>query len=122
MMSPAASPAGADATPELARCRRALELAPSLSFAEIVALAIVGDASHRLGAGVERFELGLARLFTALAAHDCLDRLDDHVALVGRDFACLAQIKVDHIRCADDGFIVVPLGPILAELRDRVFS
>jgi hypothetical protein len=44
------------------------------------------------------------------------------VALIGRDFARLAGIRGDHVRCVGDDFIVVPLRPILAALRDRVFS
>jgi hypothetical protein len=103
------------------RAGAALRLAESLTFADLLALAVLAEASRRLGAGVEDFALGLCRLFVALAERTDLERLDDHVALVGRDFARVARLKGAHIRCAGDAFIVVPLGPILADLRDQVF-
>jgi hypothetical protein len=89
---------------------------------EIQALAVVGEAARRLGPMANAFEPGLGRLFAALAERDGVERLDDHVALIGRDFASLARMKGDHIRCAGDSFLVIPLGPILAALRDRVFA
>jgi len=147
-MSPAASPVGAEPprraaaasiarftpgaaceivglTPgELERWNRAcaaLRLAASLTFADLLALAVVAAASRRLGAGAGDFSLGLCRLFEAMAAQADTDRLDEHVALVGRDFARVARLRDDHIRCAGGAFIVVPLAPILADLRDQVF-
>jgi hypothetical protein len=104
------------------RAIAALRLAPSLTFADLLALAVVAEASHRLGARGRDFELGLCRLFVAMADQSNLERLDDHVALVGRDFARVARLRGDHISCAGDGFLVIPLGPILAGLRDRVFA
>jgi hypothetical protein len=104
------------------RASAALRLAEALTFADPLALAVLAEAARRLGDGVGAFGLGLRRLFTTLAERDDLERLDDHVALVGRDFAQLARLKADHVRCPDGGFIVVPLGPILADLRDRAFS
>ena len=147
-MCPAASPAGAEApragaapgvrfTREAAceilglaaheldrwdRALAALRLAPSLTFADLVALAVVAEASRRLGAAAGDHTLGLCRLFEALAEPADAERLGEHVALVGRDFARVARAKDDHIRCAGDGFIVVPLAPILADLRDQVFA
>ena len=143
-MSPAASPAGAEPTDaavafspeaaceilglsagELARWDRAfaaLRLAASLTFSELVALAVIGEASRRLEARAGAFTLGLCRLFVTLAERTDVERLGEHVALVGRDFARLARLKDDHIRCAGDDFIVVPLAPILADLRDQAFA
>ena len=147
-MSPAASPAGAEPTDaagaaavafspeaaceilglsagELARWDRAfaaLRLAASLTFSELVALAVIGEASRRLEARAGAFTLGLCRLFVTLAEQADIERLGEHVALVGRDFARLARLKDDHIRCAGDDFIVVPLAPILADLRDQAFA
>ena len=112
-------------TAELDRWNRALaalRLAASLTFSDLVALAVVAEASRRLGAGADAFALGLCRLFVAIADEADVERLDEHVALVGRDFARIARLKDDHIRCAGDGFIVVPLAPILADLRDQVFA
>jgi hypothetical protein len=104
------------------RAYAALRLAASLTFADLVALAAVAEASRRLGDGAGAFTLGLCRLFVAMAEQADVERLDEHVALVGRDFARIARLRDDHIRCAGDGFIVVPLAPILADLRDQVFS
>jgi hypothetical protein len=147
-MSPAASPVGAEPhrpataapaarfTPAAAceilgltpgeldrwdRACAALRLAASLTFADLLALAVVAEASRRLGAGAGEFSLGLCRLFEAMAEQADAERLDEHVALVGRDFARIARLKDDHIRCAGDGFIVVALAPILAALRGQVF-
>jgi hypothetical protein len=140
-MCPAALPVGAEAEPGLApaaaceivgltqaeldrwdKAITALWFARSLTFADLLALAVVAEASHRLGGRAQDFELGLCRLFMAMADRGDLERLDDHVALVGRDFARVARLRGDHISCAGDGFLVIPLGPILARLRDRVFS
>ena len=147
-MCPAASPAGADTphagaapgvrltreaasdilgleAPELGRWDRALaalRLATTLTFADLMALAVVAEAARRLGAAADDYTLGLCRLFTALAEPADAERLGEQVALVGRDFARVARAKDDHIRCAGDGFIVVPLAPILADLRDQVFA
>jgi hypothetical protein len=102
--------------------RAAPSLARTLSFADLMAVAVVAEASRRLGAAASDYGLGLCRLFVALAEPADAERLDAHVALVGRDFARVACLRDDHIRCAGDGFIVVPLAPILADLRDRVFA
>ncbi|HEX3405629.1 MAG TPA: hypothetical protein VHS81_00195 [Caulobacteraceae bacterium] len=103
------------------RAFAALRLAASLTFADLVALAVVAEACRRLGPGTADFSLGLCRLFEAMSETSNVEQLDAHVALVGRDFARVARLKDDHIRCAGDGFIVVPLAPILAGLRDQVF-
>jgi hypothetical protein len=103
------------------RANAALRLAASLTFADLLALAVVAQASRHLGARVGAYTLGLCRLFVAMTDAGDLEHLDDHVALVGRDFARIARLKGDHIRCAGDGFVVVPLGSILDDLRGRRF-
>ena len=114
--------------PELEAWERALgdeaglRLATSLTFADVLALAILREASWRLGASVTAFTLGLGQLFEILGARPDVERLDSHAALVGRDFARLAELRKIHLRCAGDDFVIVPLLPILGNLRDQVLS
>ena len=113
---------------QLARWERAageevgLILPPSLTFADLLALAVLGDVSRRVGARLSLFTAGLAQVFEVLAGRTDLDRLDDYVALIGRDFARLAESQNDHVRCVGDAFIVVALHPILTALRDQAFA
>jgi hypothetical protein len=114
--------------PELERWEHAIEaetgrrLAASLTFADFIGLAILREASWRLGARVRDFNLGFGQLFEILGARADIESLDDFAALVGRDFARLAKLRKIHLRCVQDDFVVVPLRPILADLRDQVFS
>jgi hypothetical protein len=99
-----------------------LRLPASLAFHDVIALAVLAEISRRVGARAGAFTMGLAQLFAALAERTCIERLDGHVALVGQDFARLAELRTDHVRCVGDDFIAVPLDAILADLRDQVFS
>ncbi len=113
---------------ELARWERAarreigLRLPASLACSDLVALSVLRAVFTRVGKRAGAFTTGLAQLFTALAERTDIERLDDHVALIGRDFARLARLRSGHVCCAGDDFIVVPLHAILADLRDQVFS
>jgi hypothetical protein len=113
---------------ELARWERTasreigLRLPASLAFPDLVALSALRAVFNRVGKRAGAFTTGLAQLFTALAERTDIERLDDHVALIGHDFARLARLRSGHVCCAGDDFIVVPLRTILADLRDQVFS
>jgi len=96
--------------------------AVAFTFADLLALAILREVSRRLGRRAGGFSAGLGQLFLALAEKDDVERIDDLVALVGPHFARLAKVRSQHIRCEDETFVVVPLGPILADFRDQVFS
>ncbi len=98
-----------------------VQLTPTLAFADLLALAILRAVIERLGWRAGAFTLGVGQLFQGLGTRPDLERLDDYAALVGRDFARLAELRSDHVRCSGDEFVVVPLGPILARLRDQVF-
>jgi hypothetical protein len=144
-MCPVESPAGADRAPprfsrgaacrivglapsDLARWEDAagreagLRLPASLSFADLVALAVLREVSRQVGARLDDFAVGLAELFTALAERTDVGRLNDHVALVGCHYARLAPLPSDHVRCVGDGFIVVPLCAVLRDLHDQACS
>jgi hypothetical protein len=99
-----------------------VSLPASLAFADLLALAVLRELTARLGAGADDFSAGVAQLFAVLAARADLERLDDYVALIGHDFARLAELRSDHVRCVGDDFIVVALHPILASFRDQVFA
>jgi hypothetical protein len=146
-MYPAALPAGPEPTPapagftRVAACRivgltlpelerwelaigaeTGLRLAPCLTFADLLGLAFLREASWALCARVADFNLGLGQLFEILGSRPDIEQLDDFAALIGRDFARLAELRRVHLRCARDDFIIVPLRPILADLRDQVCS
>jgi hypothetical protein len=151
MMCPVASLAGADAAPPPSRrfesslstfaradaarivgvaparltdwerslwARADLDLGPSLTLADLVALSVLAIAARHLG----EFTPGFAGLFQALRDRPDIERLDDHVALVGRDLACIVELGRNRVRCAGDDFLVIPLAPILTGLRDQVFA
>src|SRR5580658_8896353 len=99
-----------------------LSLAPAFGLAELIALSVGREMSARLGARLGAFTLGLGRLFRLLAGRADLNHLDDQAAVVGRDFALVCEVRSDHLSCKGEEFLVVPLHPLLAELRDRVFS
>ncbi len=92
----------------------------ALAFANVLAIAVVREASRDGRAGA--FTLGLGQLFQILAARPDVEHLDDYAALIGRDFARLAQLRGVHVLCKREDFVVIPLRPILADLRDQVFS
>ncbi len=135
-----AAPAGADGFSRMAACR-IVGIAPSalarletalaaeadhrlparLAFSDLLALAVAREIAGRLGPGAAAYTVGLRDLLLLLAARPELDLLDPFVALVGRDFARLTDLPPDHLRAANHGFVVVPLAPILSELRDLVF-
>jgi hypothetical protein len=104
------------------RAQAGFDLGSTLNLADLVALAAMGVAAWRLGGRFEEFAHGLAQLFQALRDLADVERLDDHVAIVGRDFARIAELRGDHVRCAGDAFLVIPLAPILASFRDQVFA
>jgi len=93
----------------------------ALAFADLVALAVLREAMGRLDACAGAFAIGLGRLVEALRARSDVETMDDHVVLLGGDFARLAQVRSEHVRCSVGDFVVVWLRPILAELRDQVF-
>jgi hypothetical protein len=93
-----------------------------LAFSDILALAVARELERRLGAQLPDYAIGLRDLFALLAARAELEPLDGFAALVGRDFARLTDLPADHISSTDRSFLVVPLGPILSDLGDLVFS
>jgi len=92
-----------------------------LSVAELLALSVLRELARRLGSRLTDYALGARALFRALEAAERVERLDHHVALIGADFARLCELRSEHVSCAGDAFVAVPLHPLLAELRDQVF-
>jgi hypothetical protein len=142
-MFPAVSPAGVDSAPgfsratvarilgvepaELRRWERVLhnlaglELGATLTLADLVGLAVLGVSVRCLASGADAFAVGHAGVFDALRERADIEGLDGYVALVGHDSARIAE-RYDSENCAADDFLVVPLRPILADFRDRVFA
>jgi hypothetical protein len=94
----------------------------SLSLSELIGLCVIRELAARVGDRITDFRAGIAQLFDTLATRPDLESLDGHTAIVGRDLARLCELKSHHVTFADDGYLAVPLHPLLAELRDRVFS
>jgi hypothetical protein len=93
-----------------------------LSMPDLLGLCVLRELDARLGPRFGDYALGVSQLVAALETAEEVERLDSHVALVGADFARLCELRSEHVSCAGDAFISVPLHPLLAELRDRVFS
>lgn len=113
---------------QLARLERAVSDATgwrpsqSLTFADLVALAVVREVLHQLAGRIDEVTVGLAELFVALASRRDVERLSDHVAVVGRAFARLVAMPNDEPESIEGAVVVIPLRPILAAFRDQVFS
>lgn len=99
----------------------AFDLGATLTVADLVALAALGVSTRCLGAGAEAFAVGFARLFEALRDRADVERLSGYAALVSRDTAQLAE-RYDTERCAAADILVIPLRPILADLRSQAFA
>ena len=99
-----------------------LDFGPSLTTSDLVALAVLCTIDRCLGGSVDEFTLGLARLFEALRDRPDVGRLDGYAALVGRDYARIAELRDDRLRCSGDDFLIIPLRPILAGFRDQAFA
>jgi len=86
---------------------------------DLLALSVIREVETRLGDRASGFTVGLGEVFGLLSAQVDLQRLDPFAVLVGPDFARLAELRADHVRCVGDGFVVVPFNPILEDLRGR---
>jgi len=105
-----------------ARRETGLILPDRLAFADVLGLAVVAEASRRLAARLDSFIVGLAQLFAILTEHADAEHLDGRAALVGHGFARLVDLRDRHLHCGGEDLIVAPFLPILATLRDQVFS
>jgi hypothetical protein len=97
------------------------ELGSALSFADLVALAVLSATVRCLGGRADAFAVGLAGVFEALHDHADVERLDRYVALVDRDCASIVD-GYDHERTAEADILVIPLRPILADFRGQAFA
>jgi hypothetical protein len=116
------APSALDGWEQAARREADLVLPERLAFSDVLALAVVAEASRRLGARLDNFTVGLAQLFALLAQHPGVERLDGRAALIGHGFARLADLRSPHLHCGGEDLIVAPFRPILASLRDQVFT
>jgi len=91
------------------------------TLADLLGFAVMQHVADRQGADLEAFAAGLARLFQILDRAPDVTRLDGLIALIGPQ---TAELLPRHSRRLNSpaGYIVAPLGPLLADLRDQVFS
>jgi hypothetical protein len=94
---------------------------PPFTLSDLLAFAVTREMVGQLGPALGDFTFGLGQLFDLLAAQPGVDRLDDHSAVVGRDFARLCKVRDKHVSCHTRDFVVVPFRPVLSDFRDPVF-
>jgi hypothetical protein len=92
-----------------------------LTLSDLIALAVTREIARRLGPRLDDFAPGVKQLFPALAARADVERADDLSAVIGRQFAFVWRVPDGDIRCDAQDVVVVPLRPLLRELRDQVF-
>jgi hypothetical protein len=92
-----------------------------LRLSDLLALAVTRELAGRLGPRLSEFVSGVKQLFPALASKSDVERADDLSAVIGPRFAFLWQIPDEDDRCRERGIVVVPLRPLLSELRGQVF-
>jgi hypothetical protein len=90
------------------------------ALSDLVALAVTRELAGRVGPRLGDFASGVAQVFCTLAANYDLERADDLSAVIGRDFGFLWPIRHPGQHQERD-IVVVPLRPLLRELRDQVF-
>jgi hypothetical protein len=93
---------------------------PDFTLSGLVALAVLHACAGRPNAEVE-CATGVAQLFRLLAKTD-LRRLGAQTVVIGRDVASLCEIRAAHVHFEGDAFLTIPLGPLIADLQDRVFA
>ena len=98
-----------------------LDLGRRLAISDLVALAVTETAARCLGIGADAFAVGLGQVFQALRERPDVEHLDGYAVLVDRNVARIVA-DYDTERCAAEDILVVPLSPILATFRDRVFA
>jgi hypothetical protein len=91
------------------------------ALADLLALAATREIARRIGPRLNDFALGVKQLSKALAARPDVERADHLSAVIGPHFAFLWQIPDEDDRCRERDIIIVPLRPLLSELRDQVF-
>jgi hypothetical protein len=101
--------------------RAGFTIGPTLTLADLVALAALSVTERCLGAGAKEFAVGHARVFEALRARADVERLDGFTALVSRNSARIAE-RYDTDSCAAADILVIPLRPILADFRSQAFA
>jgi hypothetical protein len=92
------------------------------TLSDLLALTVTREMARRLGPRLDDFALGLKQLFPALASRPVVERADDFSAVVGPCFAFLWRTAEHDDRADEKDIVVVPLRPLLSELKDQVFS
>jgi hypothetical protein len=79
------------------------------------------EMERRIDSRIDEFACGLRQLSRALAAITDVERTDHLCAVIGPRFGFLWQLPDGDTRHRERDTVVVPLRPLLAELRDLVF-
>jgi hypothetical protein len=90
-------------------------------LSDMIALGVTREMAQRLGPRLDDYAPGLKQLVPALAARPDLERADDLSAVIGHRFAFLWRVDACDVPCQARDMVIVPLRPLLRELRDQVF-
>lgn len=91
------------------------------ALSDLLALAVTREMARCLGPRFNDFAFRVRQLFQAFAARTNMERADDLSAVIGPHFAFLWKIREGDDRCRERDIVVVPLRPLLSELKDQVF-
>lgn len=92
------------------------------AFSDLLALAVMRETVRRTGPQIDAFASGLRQLLQALAAMTDVERADCLYAVIGPRFGFLRRTPGEDSLDREGDVVVMPLGPLLSELRDMVFS
>jgi len=104
------------------RFGKRFEAAAEFTLADILGLGVMGELLARADTDLEAFAVGFTYLFQALAASSDVERLDGVTAVLGPRSAELCSSEDVSVQRVPAGSVTVPLGPLLANLRDLVFA
>ncbi|HWA60607.1 MAG TPA: hypothetical protein VG939_04495 [Caulobacteraceae bacterium] len=92
------------------------------AFSELLGLAILLDLADRLDIDLGRFDAGIRLLFPALAEAAEADRLGEFVVVLGPTSARIDHRTSLHAPPLPQKWVLAPIHPFLASLREQVFS
>jgi hypothetical protein len=91
------------------------------ALSDLLVLAVMREMARRIDSRIDAFACGLRQLSQELAAVTDVERADHLCAVIGPRFGVLRQASDEDSRLRERDTVVVPLRPLLSELRDLVF-
>ena len=91
-------------------------------LSDLVALAVAREVASRHVDRLNDVAVGMNQFLEAVAAVPDVERSDHLLAVIGTHCGFLWRRTDVAERCRTPGMVIVPLGPLLSDLRDSVFS